>query len=332
MEEKIKKIFLQNHIWNDNYKIVRNKRISGQSQSYFVENNEGVKIFIIKFFDYLKGISIPDSINADECGDVDELVDKLADSDEFIGEIDKISTFLYYQKRSFNRYIEVALGKDSVFPKVYVYNDSFKIRNRFYGYLVEEVIKGETLEEYLKEDKIGCRKEFAINFLWEMCLLIEKFIKHGIVHRDISPDNIIFNGETFIIIDPGMVKYVDRNTTVLGCQMGKSNYASPEQYFGCAVKANFTSDLYSIGLITFQIVSGINPLESCINRKPTKPHEELLNKFDRDLEDIFFSKIDDSEKSHQLYMIIHKLLQVEKIYRFDNINSLKEAIQLIREE
>ena len=119
--------------------------------------------------------------------------------------------------------------------------------------------------------------------------IIQKFISHGIVHRDLSPDNIMISNQELVVIDPGMVKFKNRNTTKLGCIMGKENYASPEQYYGQAVYTDFTSDLYTVGLIAFEIISGFNPLELYITKGCSHPHEEIIKKFDRELEDTFSS-------------------------------------------
>lgn len=114
----------------------------------------------------------------------------------------------------------------------------------------------------------------------------------------------MISNHQFIVIDPGVAKIINRNTTELGYVMGKRAYASPEQYWGHAVYADFTSDLYSLGLIAFEIVSGINPLAYYIAKNPAHPHEDIIHKFDRELEDIFFKHIDESETNQQLFIII----------------------------
>ncbi len=320
-----------NNIWNNNFQIRQNRNIRGQSFSYFIYDNMDKPKYIAKFFDYLKDVIIPDSINIEDCKNAEELVERLADADDFIGDIEMTSDLLYYHKRSFMRYVQVCKEEDTGFPKIFAIDENIKNGQRFYGLLIEEAINGTTLEEYLKSSNLlEAKDDFAIDFLWNMSLIIEKFVKFGIVHRDISPDNIMISESEFIVIDPGMVKIIGRNTTELGYIMGKRNYASPEQYYGHAVNANFTSDLYSIGLITFEIVTDINPLKLYIDKNSIKPHEDLLNKYDRELEDIFFANIDDSERNHQLFIIIYKLLQVEKTYRFDSIVSLQEAIKVLK--
>lgn len=328
---EIEKTLKFNNIWNNNFYMKLNRNIRGQSISYFIYDDTDKPIYIAKFFDYLKDVSIPDSINVAECKNVDELVEKLAEADDFIGDIDMTSDLLYYYKRSFTRYVQVCREEDTGFPKIFAIDENLQHGQRFYGLLIEQAINGITLEEYMKTpDFIYSKDDYAIYFLWNMSLIIEKFVKYGIVHRDLSPDNIMVSNREFIVIDPGMVKIIGRNSTEIGYIMGKRSYASPEQYYGNAVNATFTSDLYSIGLIAFEIVTDINPLKYYIDKSSNKPHEDLLSKYDRELEDIFFANIDDSERNQLLFIIIHKMLQVENTHRFDDITSLQEAIKVLK--
>lgn len=321
-----------NNLWNSDYTIQPNPTRRGQSVSYFIYNAAGIPIYIAKFFDYFKGVTIPNIIDVKTCSTPEELIDKLSDADEFLDDIEQVSESVYYKKRSFQRYVQVSQMEHSIFPKTLAYKDNLIIQSHFHGLLIEEAIVGITLEDFLKTlNPAVTRSNLAIDFLQKMAETIEKFVKHDIVHRDLSPDNIMISENNFIVIDPGMVKIISRNTTQLGYIMGKKTYASPEQYYGLAVKADFTSDLYSIGLITFEIISGINPLAHYINCGDPHPHETIINKFDRELEDIFFSQIEDSEQNQKLYNIIRKLLQPNKAYRFDNISTLQEAIHVVKE-
>ena len=321
----------KNNIWDRDYQIRPNKNIRGQSLSYFVYDSLNQAKYIVKFFDFLKDVSIPECIRFEKCTCIEDVIDLLASSDEFMGDIDRISEFIYYRKRSFIRYIQVCLNEDSGFPHIYVSDENIIIDKHYYGVLVEEAIQGVTLEEVLREDTIVDRADYAIHFLWKLSIVIEKYVKHGIVHRDISPDNIMIKDDEFIVIDPGMVKIIDRNSTEVGYVMGKRDYVSPEQYHGFALEADFTSDIYSIGLIAFEIIAGKNPLKIYINKMPVNPHQELLNKFDRELEDLFFDIIEETERNKQLFLLIRKMLQVDKLNRFDDIYSFQETIKILKE-
>lgn len=330
---KIEQLLQSNGLWESDFTIKPNRNIRGQSTSYFIYNSSGKPLYIAKFFDYFKNISIPESIDISSCSYPDDVIDMLAEADDFPGDIDTASDLFYYQKRAFLRYIQVCSEEDTGFPKVLAINKNVIVKSHFYGLLIEEVIDGITLEEYLQKSLSDEEKvNFSINFLFKMSFIINKFVKHGIVHRDLSPDNIMFCNGEIIVIDPGMVKLVNRNSTEFGYIMGKYAYASPEQYYGYAVHANFTSDLYSIGLIAFEIITGINPLQMYRDKGSLNPHEEIMSKFNRELEDIFFANIDDTAQNQQLYLIIRKLLQVEKTFRFDDIASFQEALNTLKEE
>ncbi len=327
----IEKILKEHNLWNNDFTILANKNIRGQSISYFVYDNNDVPIYIGKYFNYLKDISIPPSIKVEECENVEDLFEKLVDCDDFLEDIDRVSDLIYYNKRSFTRYVEVCNEYDSQFPKVYYSLEDIKINQAFYSILIEEAINGVTLEEYIKtytDDRIN----LVIKFLWDMSLIIEKFVEHDIVHRDLSPDNIMIQSDKIRVIDPGVVKIVSRNSTEFGYIMGKRHYVSPEQYYGYALNADFTSDLYSIGIVAFEIVTKINPIKMYIDKSCVKPHEELLNKMDREIEDIFFSEVDENKKSQQVFLVLGKLLQVERKNRFSTIDSFKETLRVLRED
>lgn len=327
----IEKVLKEHDLWKNDFKIVANKNIRGQSISYFVYDIDNIPIYIAKYFNYLKDISIPTSINVEECEKVEDLFEKLVDCDDFLEDIDRVSDLIYYNKRSFKRYVEVCNEDDSQFPKVFYSVEDIKINHAFYSLLIEEAINGVTLEEYLKT-YVDDRINLALKFLWDMSLIIEKFVEHDIVHRDLSPDNIMLQCDIIRVIDPGVVKIVSRNSTEFGYIMGKRQYVSPEQYYGYALNADFTSDLYSIGIVAFEIVTKINPIKMYIDKRCVKPHEELLNKLDREIEDIFFSEIDENKQSQQLFLVLGKLLQVERKNRFSTIDSFKETLRILRED
>lgn len=330
---EIEQLLQTSGLWKRGFSIKLNRNIRGQSISYFIYDNSGKALYIAKFFDYFKNISIPGSIDISSCSSPEDVIDKLAEADDFPGNIDTVSDIFYYQKRSFLRYVEVCSEEDTGFPKVLASNKNVSINSHFYGLLIEEVIDGITLEEYMQRPLSDMeRVDFAIHFLIKMSSIIDKFVRRGIVHRDLSPDNIMVCNDEIIVIDPGMVKIVNRNTTEYGYIMGKRSYASPEQYYGYAVHANFTSDLYSIGLIAFEIVTGTNPLEMYRQKGALNPHDEIMNKFNRELEDLFFADIDDTARNQQLYLIICKLLQVEKAFRFNDLASFQEALNVLKEE
>ena len=103
--EEIQLLMKKNAIWDDNFQIKPNKNIRGQSVSYFIYNSLNETKYIVKFFDFLKDVTIPDDVNIEGCDSVEEIIDILFSSEDFMDDIDRISEFIYYRKRSFIRYI-----------------------------------------------------------------------------------------------------------------------------------------------------------------------------------------------------------------------------------
>lgn len=303
----IKEIMNCAGLWSDDLEIKGNKRNGGQSLCFPIKNKERI-VYIAKFFDYMK--NIPSDIvqlNKGIYQSIEEFEQAIAEL-PISDNIEQILENIYYYKRSFYRYVEISEKTQDIFPKVYISNNNIRIGDRFYGLLIEEYIEGENLRDII--DSIDREKsdlsQYSIKFLNSVSKTLKKYSDNKIVHRDISPDNIIMsiNGNV-VIIDPGVIKIIDRNSTNLGYIMGKRTYASPEQYYGNALSADFSSDLYALGIIVYEIITGINLISKYMSTG--KPHSEIVKNMDRELEDLFFDILDyDNEKNIFLYNIIKK--------------------------
>lgn len=336
MEEfnkKIIELMIEIDFWKKSYNIEFNKNPSGQSLTFFIKENEERR-YIAKFFNYMQGLSDDTmeclEINAET---IEDFENKLADNSTTLN-VEEILECIDLSKRSFDRYIEVCSKTEGLFPKLYGFKNNIKIGKRFYGLLIEEFVKGTTLKEEIKAVK---REEiniydYAINFLVKISDIIKKYTGYGFVHRDISPDNIIITEDKPVIIDPGFIKIVDRNSTRIGYMLGKVYYASPEQYKGFAVNVDFSSDLYSIGIILYEIITGKNLLyRYMVTEKSGNPHEEIIKNFDRTIEDEFFEFIEqETEREILLFNMIKKMLQVDRKLRFYDINAFVDAISLVK--
>jgi TolB-like protein/tetratricopeptide (TPR) repeat protein len=93
---------------------------------------------------------------------------------------------------------------------------------------------------------------------------------HGIVHRDIKPENILLSGGAATVTDFGVSKAIaaskygtDESLTGVGLSLGTPGYMSPEQAAGDEVDAR--SDLYSWGVVAYEMISGKHPFAHCKN-------------------------------------------------------------------
>ena len=82
---------------------------------------------------------------------------------------------------------------------------------------------------------------------------------HGVLHRDVKPDNVLFSGETPKLADFGIAKSIEetQRLTVTGTVIGTVAYMSPEQASGETMGS--TSDVYSCGVMLYELVAGRLP-------------------------------------------------------------------------
>lgn len=171
-------------------------------------------------------------------------------------------TFLTTIKRLFFSEAEILqkLGKHAQIPQLLAY---FEQNAEFY--LVQEFIEGHPLS---RELPLGQRwSEPQVIQLMEEILSILAFVHdQKVIHRDIKPDNIIRRQQDgkLVLIDFGAVKEVRAQPTVVSGQVsqtvaiGTPGYMPTEQTRG---KPRFSSDLYAVGIIGIQALTGLSPAQ-----------------------------------------------------------------------
>jgi eukaryotic-like serine/threonine-protein kinase len=137
------------------------------------------------------------------------------------------------------------------------------------AFIVMEFIDGPNLRDVIRER--GPMPVPLVLDLAEQCLSALAYLhKKGIVHRDISPDNIMLTpdeegGPHFKLIDLGIAKMTDaeENLTAAGVFMGKLRYSSPEQLENetSSGAIDGRSDLYSFGAVLYEALTGTCPFQ-----------------------------------------------------------------------
>lgn len=311
-----------------------NKR--GQSFTFTIYDEKKKPFLMAKFFDYLSGLELAFIDVEIKHESIEQLLDNIDQLEEKINvnyNVEQIINSIEFQKRCFDRYIKASQIENlNCFPTVISSDDNVKINNTFYGFLIEKYIDGQTLEELLPFDEEKKLEGTAFDFLYQMGLTIKRLVKHSIVHRDISPDNLMFSNQKYILIDPGIIKMENEGpATQSGMSMGKRYYSAPEQMSWNAKHTNFTSDLYSVGIIALEIILGYNPIKKMYLEGIRNPYSTLITKYNRNIEDEFFTRVPQNSFTTSMFKIIKKLVQYNEIYRYDSINTFIQALEILEE-
>jgi serine/threonine-protein kinase len=125
-------------------------------------------------------------------------------------------------------------------------------------YIVMEYVEGQTLEQLiLREGPLDLSR--ALDFTCQICNAIDHAHGAGVLHRDIRPGNMLVTDAGLLkVTDFGTSRFLEiaaHGTTVIG----SPPYMAPEQFYG---KAVFASDVYSVGVTMFQMLTGELPYET----------------------------------------------------------------------
>jgi len=126
-------------------------------------------------------------------------------------------------------------------------------------YIAMEFLQGRSLKQ-LVIDEAPLNPDRAIDLTTQILAAARFAHKRGIIHRDLKPHNVIVDAEGRVkVTDFGIARAGASDMTQTGSIMGTAQYLSPEQAQGHAVSE--TSDLYSVGIILWELLTGRIPFE-----------------------------------------------------------------------
>ncbi|MDW7651908.1 MAG: Stk1 family PASTA domain-containing Ser/Thr kinase [Bacillota bacterium] len=125
-------------------------------------------------------------------------------------------------------------------------------------YIVMEYIQGQSLKEII-EDLGHLPARMAVDYACQIAHALGNAHKHGIIHRDIKPHNVLITEDGRVkVTDFGIAQAVTASTvTYNGAILGSVHYFSPEQARGAQTEEK--SDIYSLGIVLFEMLTGKVP-------------------------------------------------------------------------
>lgn len=191
-----------------------------------------------------------------------------------------------------------------------VHVDAFFEENNT-AYLVMEYLPGMTLKSYLKSKggRIGC--EEVIPIADAVITALKEIHAGGIIHRDISPDNIMLcNDGRIKLLDFGAARFSDADQERTRSIILKPGFAPPEQYQAKSKQGPWT-DIYALCATVYRAITGVLPDES-VNRV---------------IEDTVQSPIQIySDIPERISNTVMKGMSIYPEIRFSNIDELKKAL------
>ena len=161
-------------------------------------------------------------------------------------------------------------------------------------YLVTEFIDGETLESRLARGRLSFSQ--AVELISRTADALQYAHDHGVIHRDVKPSNVLIDREGQPhVTDFGLAKREAGEATMTpdGQVMGTPAYMSPEQARGESHGVDARTDIYSLGVILYEVLTGECPFQG--NRRmlllqvledEPRPPRKLNDKIPRDLQTI----------------------------------------------
>lgn len=130
------------------------------------------------------------------------------------------------------------------------------------AYMVMEFLNGQTLDEYIKMNGGTLKEPMLTQTIFSVCEALEIVHNAGVIHRDISPDNIFICADmTIKIIDFGAAKQFFATESKTVSVVLKHGFAPPEQYVSKGKFGPWT-DIYALGATLYKSVTGTMPVES----------------------------------------------------------------------
>lgn len=200
-------------------------------------------------------------------------------------------------------------------------------------YFSMELVEGGNLTQELAGGPMSARRAAQVSEV--LARAMHYAHERGILHRDLKPANLLLTPDGIPkIADFGLAKHLgsDSGETQSGTILGSPCYMSPEQAHGTAREAGPTSDVYSLGAVLYEMLTGFPPfraatpldtLQKLLNDEPERP-TRLRPKVPRDLETICLKCLEKADRRR--YAAAGELADdLDRFLNFDTVKARRVA-------
>jgi len=212
---------------------------------------------------------------------------------------------------------ELKLSRKIAHKNVCRMYDLRKVEGKYF--FTMEYVSGENLKSFIRRSK-QLTLETTISFAKQMCEGLAQAHKLGIVHRDLKPSNIMIDREGHVrIMDFGIAQsHSTKRITGTRMMVGTPEYMSPEQ--AEAKEVDNRSDIYSLGVLLYEIVSGQLPFDGETPISVILKHREEIPQDPKEIR---------TQTPKSMSLLILKCLEKDREKRYQNMDELFADLEKI---
>lgn len=134
------------------------------------------------------------------------------------------------------------------------------VQNEEHAYIVMEYVNGHPMSCHAKPENL-LPVATILQIAFKCCVAMHYAATHGLIHRDLKPDNLLLTPEGDVkISDFGTARQSNQTMTTLSSMMGTPAYMAPEQI--CERPLDARTDIFSMGILLYELLTGSRPFQS----------------------------------------------------------------------